>query len=216
MFGFNFIFWLVGCALVGLGIWVLVDGNFKDLANRSDTFASLQYAGIALIVVGGIIMVVGFFGCCGAIRESQCLLVMFFICMLLLFLALVGAGVVCLIYKEEMITIVKDKFSGAVKDYDNDDPNDFVDLIQSTFTCCGVKGPGDYQVIPTTCPQAEDADLDTMKDALTGDLGCADKVEKTLEEYSVVAAGVALGAGVIMLLGMIFSMMLCCAIRDTD
>ena len=66
---------LIGCALVGMGIWVMVDDGFKDLADSSE-FASLQYAGIGLIVVGSIIMLVGFFGCCGAIRESQCLLVM--------------------------------------------------------------------------------------------------------------------------------------------
>ena len=66
---------LIGCALVGVGIWVLVDKKFKDLSAESE-FAVLQYAGVALIVIGGIIMMVGFFGCCGAIRESQCLLVM--------------------------------------------------------------------------------------------------------------------------------------------
>lgn len=53
----------------------MVDPNFNDLA-KNDEFASLQYAGIGLIVIGSIIMLVGFFGCCGAIRESQCLLVM--------------------------------------------------------------------------------------------------------------------------------------------
>lgn len=65
--------------MVGLGIWVLVDDSFKDLA-ASKNFEALQFGGVALIVVGGVIMVVGFFGCCGAIRESQCLLVMVGIC----------------------------------------------------------------------------------------------------------------------------------------
>lgn len=58
-----------------MGIWVLVDDGFNKLAKNTE-FEFLQYAGIVLIVVGGIVMVVGFFGCCGAIRESQCLLVM--------------------------------------------------------------------------------------------------------------------------------------------
>lgn len=53
----------------------MVDDSFKDVAKNSD-FAFLEYAGIGLIVVGGVIMLVGFFGCCGAIRESTCLLVM--------------------------------------------------------------------------------------------------------------------------------------------
>ena len=58
-----------------MGIWVLVDESFKELAT-DPYFAALQYAGITLIVVGGVTMVIGFFGCCGAIRESQCLLTM--------------------------------------------------------------------------------------------------------------------------------------------
>ncbi|KAF6024413.1 TSPAN8 [Bugula neritina] len=74
MFAFNFIFWLIGCALVGFGIWVLVDDTFKELA-ADTSFAALQYAGIGIIVVGCVIMIIGFFGCCGAIRESKCLLV---------------------------------------------------------------------------------------------------------------------------------------------
>lgn len=53
----------------------MVDEGFKELAKEND-YAFLQYAGIALIVIGSIVMIVGFFGCCGAIRESQCLLVM--------------------------------------------------------------------------------------------------------------------------------------------
>ena len=38
-----------------------------------------------MIIAGAIMMVIGFFGCIGAVRESQCLLTIFFILLLLVF-----------------------------------------------------------------------------------------------------------------------------------
>ena len=71
----SFCLQLVGCALVGVGIWTMVDKNFTTLA-ENNSLDFLQYAGIIMISIGSVIMVIGFFGCCGAIRESQCLLTM--------------------------------------------------------------------------------------------------------------------------------------------
>lgn len=73
---------LVGCGLVGVGIWILVDDTLKEMA-KVTALSILTYSGIAIIALGAIIMVIGFFGCCGAIRESQCLL------------SMVGTKVVC-------------------------------------------------------------------------------------------------------------------------
>ena len=69
-----FIFQLLGCAILGVGIWVRVDPNFEEYVKGSDTFNYLYVGAYILIVVGLVIMVIGFLGCCGAIRESQCML----------------------------------------------------------------------------------------------------------------------------------------------
>lgn len=38
---------------------------------------SSMYAGVNLLIaVGGIIMILGFLGCCGAIKESRCMLML--------------------------------------------------------------------------------------------------------------------------------------------
>lgn len=45
------------------------------LLNHKSTDHSLCCLGVyILIVAGALMMVVGFLGCCGAIRESQCML----------------------------------------------------------------------------------------------------------------------------------------------
>jgi len=64
----------MGCALLGVGIWVRVDENFKQYVESSENFSFLYSGAITLIVIGIVVMVIGFLGCCGAIRESQCML----------------------------------------------------------------------------------------------------------------------------------------------
>ncbi|ELV09170.1 Tetraspanin-9 [Tupaia chinensis] len=71
MFLFNLIFWLCGCGLLGVGIWLSVSqGNF---ATFSPSFPSLSAANL-VIAIGTIVMVTGFLGCLGAIKENKCLL----------------------------------------------------------------------------------------------------------------------------------------------
>ena len=67
-------FQLLGCAILGVGIWVRVDENFGKYVNNSNHFDLLYTGAYIFIVVGILIMVVGFLGCCGAIRENQCML----------------------------------------------------------------------------------------------------------------------------------------------
>uniref|UniRef100_U6CVM6 Tetraspanin 4 n=1 Tax=Neovison vison TaxID=452646 RepID=U6CVM6_NEOVI len=71
MFAFNLLFWLGGCGILGVGIWLAAtQGNFATL---SSSFPSLSAANL-LIVTGTFIMAIGFVGCIGAIKENKCLL----------------------------------------------------------------------------------------------------------------------------------------------
>ncbi|EGV93251.1 Tetraspanin-8, partial [Cricetulus griseus] len=55
-----------------------------------------------LIAVGAIIMVLGFLGCCGAVKESRCMLLLFFIGLLLILLLQVAAGILGATFKSEV------------------------------------------------------------------------------------------------------------------
>lgn len=69
---------LGGGTLLGVGIWVKVDG--QSFMNIFGTLSSsvLQVVNVAylLIVIGAILLVIGFLGCYGAQKESKCLLIM--------------------------------------------------------------------------------------------------------------------------------------------
>lgn len=74
----EFYFQAVGFALLGIGIWLLVDPKrnyILDFVDSSGDEPLLKYAAYIFIAVGSASILVGFVGCCGALKESQLLLV---------------------------------------------------------------------------------------------------------------------------------------------
>ena len=70
-------FQLVGATLLGVGLYVKLDSNTNDLLDVLKLAGEdelLHTAAILVIVVGALIFVVGFFGCCGACQESTYML----------------------------------------------------------------------------------------------------------------------------------------------
>lgn len=62
---------LGGCGLLGVGVWLSVSqGSFATL---SPSFPSFSAANL-IITLGTVVMVTGFLGCLGAIKENKCLL----------------------------------------------------------------------------------------------------------------------------------------------
>ncbi|KAH9583210.1 cd9 antigen, variant 2 [Schistosoma haematobium] len=89
MFVFCLIAWVLGLITFIVGIVARVNGSFGIL----DAHIPAVHAGANLLIaVGFFIMIMGFFGCCGAIRESQCLLFLFFAFVFFCFTLLMAAG----------------------------------------------------------------------------------------------------------------------------
>lgn len=74
----HFLFQLGGAGLLAVGIWVSVDGNsflkvLGPFANQATQFVNVGYF---CIVIGAVLVILGFLGCCGAMKESKCLLIL--------------------------------------------------------------------------------------------------------------------------------------------
>uniref|UniRef100_A0A8C3Q9P7 Uncharacterized protein n=1 Tax=Geospiza parvula TaxID=87175 RepID=A0A8C3Q9P7_GEOPR len=97
---FNLAIFLSGGTLLGVGIWVKVDGEsfLKIFGMLSSSILQVVNVAYLLIVIGAILLVIGFLGCYGAQKESKCLLMMFFSVMLIIFIAEVAAAVVALVF----------------------------------------------------------------------------------------------------------------------
>uniref|UniRef100_A0A8D2ZZE1 Tetraspanin 2b n=1 Tax=Scophthalmus maximus TaxID=52904 RepID=A0A8D2ZZE1_SCOMX len=182
LFVFNFIFWLMGSFVLAVGLWLRFDPETVSLLNGEkapDTF----FIGVYILIgAGSLVMLVGFFGCCGAVRESQCLLGSFFACLLIIFGAEVAAGVFGFLNKDKIIEDVQNFYSTTYNENNNST------LIVS------------YQKV-----------VSKKRIDFGSSLAEIDFFNSKLYIIGYVGIGI---AGV-MIIGMIFSMVLCCAIRNS-
>ncbi|NWU92597.1 TSN18 protein, partial [Upupa epops] len=74
MFIFNVMVFAGGTCLAGVGLWVAVDPTgFQDIVATKPV---LSAAAFLLLAVGIALALLGFLGCCGALRQSRPLLLL--------------------------------------------------------------------------------------------------------------------------------------------
>ncbi|KAM3832543.1 CD9 antigen [Vipera latastei] len=198
LFGFNFVFWLAGTAVLGIGLWLRFDSQTKDIFQSEENNTSF-YTGIYILIgAGALIMLVGFLGCCGAIQESQCMLGLFFTFLLVIFALEVGAAIWGFANKEEVPNEIKTFYSGLYEKRKDPKVKSSLKAFHFALNCCGPTGipEHDYQ---DTCPENPQP--------------CPKAIEEFFKNKLNVIAAVGIGVAVVMIFGMIFSMILCCAIR---
>lgn len=213
-FFFNFLFWVLGALGLGVGIWAVVDAGFetqvKDaLASVDDlNILALKQAAYLMIIAGAIMMVIGFFGCFGAIRESQCLLIGFFV--LLLLVLTLCIAIIAIVFANPHLTdsVAKPIFDRMVASYAPNN-NSSLDLIQKTLKCCGAEGPEDFtkqsKAVPATCSDYKEGCVHALHTRL----------ENSFEQYPVETGAVTAAILVIIVIGMVLSLTLCCVIRQS-
>ncbi|KAF5909254.1 GTP-binding protein Rab-3D-like, partial [Clarias magur] len=158
MFIFNGVIFLAGAAVLGVGIWVTVDSSsmLEMLANIKDAppqLAQLANVGYLLIGIGAVLTIMGFLGCCGAITENKCMLLTFFIIVLIIFIAEVAGAILVLVFQPlvaEILGSLNEKFVEAIREeYGNN--SDFSTVFNSTMTqlkCCGYNNYTDFTGSP--------------------------------------------------------------------
>jgi hypothetical protein len=65
----------------------------------------LEYAAYILIAMGAFVFLVGFLGCCGAIKESKCMLGLYIFFLVLVMAGELAAGIIAIIYKDKVWTV---------------------------------------------------------------------------------------------------------------
>ncbi|XP_019900014.2 tetraspanin-2a isoform X2 [Esox lucius] len=152
-----------------------------------------------LIGAGGIMMLVGFFGCCGTLKESQCLLASFFACLIVIFGAEVAAGVFGFMNKEKIIDDVQKFYSESIMESsESSNRTAIVANYHTVLNCCS-----DSTSNLSLCTDAEDDTKD-----------CLVAIMDFFNEKLNIIGYVGIGVAGVMIIGMIFSMVLCCAIRN--
>ncbi|OCT94317.1 tetraspanin-2 [Xenopus laevis] len=205
---FNLIFLLAGSAVTGIGLWLRFGGELRDavLEDEDEDFRSSFFMGLyVLIGAGALMMLIGFFGCCGAARESQCLLGAFFACLLVIFAAEVTAGAVAFLGKAEAVKELKSAYHEAYKAFqENGTKNNTLSSVHEMAKCCGTEDQASITVLKPLCSEKQQEYKN-----------CLIEIEKTLNYYFHIVGILAIATAGITIFGMMFSMVLCCAIRNS-
>ncbi|KAM9409309.1 tetraspanin-2a [Pholidichthys leucotaenia] len=201
LFVFNFIFWVSGLLVLAVGLWLRLDPHTVKLLTGDDAPYTFFIAVYILLGAGALMMIVGFFGCFGAIRESQCLLASFFACLVIIFGAEITAGVFGFLNKEQISDEVQKFYSSSLID-DNPNVTAIVSSFHQTLNCCGVSIPE-----RGSTPLCADVPDDTP--------GCLEAIVDFFNEKLHIIGYIGIGIAGVMIIGMIFSMVLCCAIRNS-
>ncbi|NXQ43859.1 CD9 antigen-like [Catharus ustulatus] len=204
LFGFNFVFWLAGTAVLAVGLWLHFDSQTKSIFELdSDT---KFYTGVYILIgAGGLMMLVGFLGCCGASQESQCLLGLFFFSLFVIFALEIAAGIWGFTNKEKITDDLKEFYMDTYRKRTQQTAKDTLKAFQFTLNCCGLTGVLEQQFMDT-CPAKTLSESFTIK-------SCPEAIDDVFKSKLNVIGAVGLGIAVMMIVGMIFSMVLCCAIR---
>ncbi|KAK7488844.1 hypothetical protein BaRGS_00019979 [Batillaria attramentaria] len=203
---------LTGIAMIAVGAYLYVQkGDFLDLLPK---YEDINVTAV-MIAAGIIIFVVAFIGFCGAWMESQCMLIMFFTVIFIIFAMEIAVGIVGFIYRDDIDEELGTQLREGLKE-EKRWPT--WDTIQTEFKCCGVGNATDWyaafdgaQQVPDSCCSYEGCGQ--RPQLAFGVPGCYQKVLDELDEnfYALGVAGIVLG--VLQILLLVMTMVLICTIR---
>jgi len=221
-FTFNVIFWAAGCTLLGVSIWLLVDDDVSDTVEVAGV--SIYTGSYVLVAAGALMFVVGFAGCCGAMKNSTLLLGIYFGFLFVIFGLQIGISIWAFVEYGSLEETVTAGLQASTAE--KIDKNGNYQTLQSNFQCCGVStvcegftdtaslyykcgcssGDNCGTVVPSSCTNKPTSDI-----YLTP---CDEAVYDFIDGNMLLVAGIALGIGLAEILGMLIACCLCNKIKE--
>uniref|UniRef100_A0A8C5RVY0 Tetraspanin n=1 Tax=Laticauda laticaudata TaxID=8630 RepID=A0A8C5RVY0_LATLA len=210
---FNLAIFLGGATLLGIGIWVTVDSkSFLNIFGAiSTSVLQIVHIGYLLIAIGAVLFLLGFLGCCGAQKESKCLLIMFFSIILIIFIIEVAGAVVALVYTSLAESILQATVAKLLKDnYGKSNPvTEAWNVTMTELKCCGLSNYTDFNdsqfyketnSYPGQCCNSSISSLSatTCNETVAASSevkGCFPQMLSEIRKNAAVVGGVAAGIG---------------------
>ncbi|KAM7417955.1 hypothetical protein PAMA_017546 [Pampus argenteus] len=174
LFGFNIIFWLLGAAFLAIGLWAWAEkGVLSNLSSITD-LGGFDPVWL-FIVVGGVMFILGFAGCIGALRENTLLLKFFSVFLGLIFFLELTAGILAFVFKDWIKDQLNFFINNNVKAYRDDiDLQNLIDFAQ---------------------------EYDLPRQDYIYTKGCVGQFEKWLQDNLIIVAGIFVGIALLQIFG---------------
>jgi len=212
LFFFNFLLALAGLGILTLGV---LTAHAKGNTINDVVHGQLTTPAIVFAIVGACIFVFAFFGCCGALRESHCMICTYAVLLLVtLFLLQVAVAVLAYTYKNQTEEAVNKHIEQVFNRYtSNTTDKEWVDNFQREMQCCGTESPHKpWDLLGIPVPQSC-----YPKDATeTYSQGCIQKLVDYVESSLTDIAKIAIIVAAVQVVGIIFSLCLASSIRRSE
>lgn len=218
VFLFNLLFLLSGLVLIAVG--GLAQGFFKEYVQFFNN--ELSTPAMAIIILGCVILLISFFGCCGAKKENICMLNTFAGLMGIILILELAGGIAVAIMKSQVQDILEENMQKSMSEYGV--KNDSLVTVtwnemQNDYECCGTTNSTDWEdtwfysnhsnAFPASCcPHPNNEGFCNLNSTYSA--GCFQALSDAGKSHLVIIAGVALGIAVLQALGIWMS---CCLIK---
>lgn len=223
LFLFNLLFVISGIALIVTAALIQTFyASYLDFLGSQFLSAPMLF-----IIVGVVIFLVAFFGCCGAVKESNCMMMTFSLFLIIIFICEVAGGITAYILIGDLNATVSRFMGEAIDKYDPVKDDGFKttwDFAQHEGHCCGVKSYQDWfnntayaakDAVPDSCCKEDTigcgSNISDVSKIYTD--GCLPELVSTLKHKAGIFAGVGIGLAIVQLIGIVFACMLAKAIR---
>ncbi|GLV37098.1 Tetraspanin 74F [Carabus blaptoides fortunei] len=217
---FNVIFLLAGLAVLGVGIWTILDRHQYVSLLTSATYSAVAYI---LVCAGALVVIVTIIGCCALSKENRPLIICFTFSLLLIFLIEAMVGILAYAYKEQVQTELELNLNNTFLEnyYFDPDRTEAIDNMQKEYKCCGAIRFEDWSAsrwqiehksglnrVPDSCCRS--VSVNCGKSHHPSNIyysGCIYKLTDAMESHLNILGAVGLGICALQIFGMIFS---CC------
>jgi len=214
MFLFNFMFVVGGILMVTAGVLTLT--GYQDYQHLVPQLDEYKAPPILLIAAGCAVFLIAFMGCCGVLRENNCMMMTYAVFLSIILLVQVGIAVAAYLYEDDFKEAINKGLEKSINNYNQQQVKDGWDTMQSNLKCCGYNEYKDWQIhgsVPESCclkpgegcsDGVLNEDAGSAKDKIYVQ-GCVDKMfSKLNHQYVIIAAAVIAG---IEFIGIMFA---CC------
>lgn len=205
----NLLIMVGGLVVLSVGIWTVSDKTGFEQLLGTDLYMSAAYI---LIVTGVAVVLISFLGCFGAVKEIRCMLITYFMILLVLFVVLLVGGILGYVFRDRVEDTIKTRMMASLDEFNEKLViRDAWNAAQQKMKCCGIDSASDWAghvdpLPPSCCPEGTAEGSCTTSNAFQS--GCQLKVKEFAQQHAQVLAGVGIGISCFLLLGMLFSLAL--------